>query len=110
MWGEGGGGYRDQELGLLAASDSAAHGHGLSGGRCFVQQGGVRQLHGCQVRHDGLEIQQRLQPISDINANQHHVSATSVTWIGDMEAKMCQGPLTQEHESTSCVSDMDFSL
>ncbi len=53
----------DQQHGVLADLAGPAHQrHRLGGGRALVQQRGARGGQAGQVHHDGLEVQQRLEP------------------------------------------------
>mmetsp|Transcript_7428 Transcript_7428/g.12524 ORF Transcript_7428/g.12524 Transcript_7428/m.12524 type:complete len:329 (-) Transcript_7428:549-1535(-) len=54
--------FIDKEPGDFRFADPLRHGHRLGTGGCLVQQRGVGNLKPREVRHHGLEVQQRLQP------------------------------------------------
>ena len=51
----------EEDVAALFGLEAMAHGHGFGGGRAFVEQRGVRNVHACQVDHHGLKIQERFQ-------------------------------------------------
>ena len=49
-----------------AALDGVRHRHGFGSGRRFIEQGGIGNIHGRQITHQGLKIQQSPIALSDL--------------------------------------------